>query len=68
MLIGSLPANNRNPRNHLKLRLNAGIARSDPKPIYARENCWVLEPKPLQQMPKVTISATRKYIITSIKK
>lgn len=68
MLIGSMPANGRNPHNFVKLRMNAGIVSADPKPTYAREQCWVLEPKPIEDTPKVTISAQRKYIITSIKK
>lgn len=67
-MICSMPANGRNPNNFVKLRMNAGIVGADPKPTYAREQCWVLEPKPIVDVPKVTISAQRKYIITSIKK
>jgi hypothetical protein len=63
-----MPANGNNANNFVKLRLNSGIMRSDPKPSYARDHCWVLEPKPIVDVPKVTISAQRKYIITSIKK
>lgn len=64
----SLPANGRNPNNFVKVRVNAGVVAADPKPSFARTQFWVLEPKPLEPFPKVTISATRKYIITSIKK
>lgn len=63
-----MPANANNAKNFVKLRINSGIIRADPKPSYAKDQCWVLEPKPIVDVPKVTISAQRKYIITSIKK
>jgi hypothetical protein len=38
----SLPANGKNPTNFVKVRLNTGVLAADPKPTYARTQCWVL--------------------------
>ena len=48
--------------------MNHALFKIDPKKEYVKESCWIMEPKPVEIMPKKTISATRKYIITSIKK
>lgn len=67
-MIPSLPANGSNPNNHLKVRLNNPLLALNPKKEYLKDSVWILEPAPLEIMPKVTITATRKYIITSMKK
>lgn len=67
-MISSLPANDSNPNNYLKVRLNNPLLAINPKKEYLKDSVWILEPKPIEIMPKVTISATRKYIITSMKK
>lgn len=68
LLISSLPANDNNPKNYLKVRLNNPLLAVNPKKEYLKDSVWILEPKPIENMPKVTITATRKYIITSMKK
>lgn len=68
LLIFSLPANASNPSNYLKVRVNNALLSVNPKKEYLKDSCWILEPKPIEIMPKVTVTATRKYIITSMKK
>ena len=67
-MICSLPANSKNGQNFIKVKLNHKLFQVNPKQNYVRDSCWILEPKSKDIAPKVTISAVRKHIITSIKK
>jgi len=42
MLKPSMPANGKNPNNFVKVRQNAGISSANPKPIYTKNEFWVL--------------------------
>jgi hypothetical protein len=63
-----LPANSKNPANFVKVKVNHPLLSVKPKSNYLKDSCWILEPEPIKSVPEITISATRKYIITSIKK
>ena len=63
-----MPANSKNPKNFIKVKMNHGVFQVDPGEKYVRDECWVMQPEPVCKYPEVTVTAIRKHIITSIKK